>query len=327
LVFHATGSSAFTNTLRKILGTRLRGLFKFFNSFMSIKASIDVLICDEAHRIRENSTSRYTPKHQRTNVPQINELLSVSKLSIYFIDEFQIVRPNEIGSSKLIMDAAKSLGIKDENIKTFDLKTQFRCSGSDSYLRWLDNTLMIRNTDKEMLTEEDRMDFQIIDDPVDLKLIIDEKNAEKKNSARLVAGFCWPWSAPNPDGSLVEDVVIDGLAMPWENKKQFWKWATDDSGMEQVGTVYTAQGFEFDYIGILFSDDLIYDWNINQWKAVPEKSYDLAAKRGNSNFDKHLKNVYRVLMSRAHKGCYVYFKNKDTEEYFRSKIKLYTDID
>ena len=89
LVFHATGSSAFTNTLRKILGTRLRGLFKFFNSFMSIKASIDVLICDEAHRIRENSTSRYTPKHQRTNVPQINELLSVSKLSIYFIDEFQ----------------------------------------------------------------------------------------------------------------------------------------------------------------------------------------------------------------------------------------------
>jgi hypothetical protein len=186
---------------------------------------------------------------------------------------------------------------------------------------------MIRNTDKEMLTEEDRMDFQIIDDPVDLKLIIDEKNAEKKNSARLVAGFCWPWSAPNPDGSLVEDVVIDGLAMPWENKKQFWKWATDDSGMEQVGTVYTAQGFEFDYIGILFSDDLIYDWNINQWKAVPEKSYDLAAKRGNSNFDKHLKNVYRVLMSRAHKGCYVYFKNKDTEEYFRSKIKLYTDID
>ena len=47
--------------------------------------------------------------------------------------------------------------------------------------------------------------------------------------------------------------------MPWERKNQFWKWATDDSGMEQVGTVYTAQGFEFDYIGVIFCNDLV--WN------------------------------------------------------------------
>src|SRR3990167_3861863 len=54
MVFHATGSSAFTNTLRQIVGIRANRLFKFFNSFDSIKENtIDVLICDEAHRIRE----------------------------------------------------------------------------------------------------------------------------------------------------------------------------------------------------------------------------------------------------------------------------------
>ena len=47
--------------------------------------------------------------------------------------------------------------------------------------------------------------------------------------------------------------------MPWEKKDQFWKWATDGSGMEQVGTVYTAGGMEFDYIGVIFGNDLVYD--------------------------------------------------------------------
>ena len=94
------------------------------------------------------------------------------------------------------------------------------------------------------------------------------------------------------------------------------------SGMEQVGTVYTSQGFEFDYIGIIFGKDLIYDSENKTWISMPEKSYDIMAKRNNQKFTEHLKNVYRVLMSRAHKGCYVYFMDKDTEEYFKSKIKV-----
>src|SRR3989344_768167 len=62
-VIHATGSSAFTNTLRKIVGVRARPLFKFFNSFIAVEPdSFDVLNCDEAHRIRETSVNRYTPK-------------------------------------------------------------------------------------------------------------------------------------------------------------------------------------------------------------------------------------------------------------------------
>ena len=93
---------------------------------------------------------------------------------------------------------------------------------------------------------------------------IRKRNAEKRNSARIVAGFCWPWSPPNHDGSLVPDVWVGDFALPWENKDTFWKWATDDSGMEQVGTVYTAQGFEFDYIGVIFGPDLVRGLNFER---------------------------------------------------------------
>jgi len=100
-VIHATGSSAFTNTLRKILGIRSSKQFKFFNSFTNYKENqIDVLICDEAHRIRKTSESRWTPRISKTGEPQIDELIRSAKLSVFFIDEYQIVRPNEIGSVK-----------------------------------------------------------------------------------------------------------------------------------------------------------------------------------------------------------------------------------
>lgn len=109
--------------------------------------------------------------------------------------------------------------------------------------------------------------------------------------------------------------------MSWENKDEFWKWATEDSGMKQIGTVYTSQGFEFDYIGVIFGNDLVWNKETKSWYAKPENSCDNMAKRGNDEFAKHLKNVYRVLLSRAHKGVYVYCMDKDTEEYLKSKAK------
>lgn len=318
-VVHATGAAAFTKILRKIVGIRASNLFMFFNSFITTTPnSFDVLICDEAHRIRESSVNRYTPRTQRTDLPQIDELLRVAKLNIFFIDEYQIVRPKEIGGVAMLKDAAKRFGITETNIAEFELQTQFRCSGSDAYLQWLDHVLEIRDT---QITEFDaKMEFLIFTDPSTMMFEIRKRNDEKKNSARIVAGFCWPWSKPNRDGSLVNDVKIGDFQMPWENKDQFWKFSIDDSGMEQVGTVYTVQGMEFDYIAVIFGKDLVYDFEQNKWKSDPESTYDTQVKRNNPVLVDHLKNAYRVLMSRAHKGVYIYFMDKDTEKYFRSHL-------
>ncbi len=318
-VFHATGSSAFTNTLRKIVGIRAKNLFKFFNSFAQTEPnSIDVLVCDEAHRIRKNSNNRYTRRESRSDLPQIDELLRIAKLNIFFIDENQIVRPEEIGNIDLIKQAARRFDIEDRDIAEFELKTQFRCSGSDAYLQWLDKVLGI--SDSEFGTFDARMKFKICATPAEMMTEIRERNLENKNSARIVAGFCWPWSKPNRDGTLVPDVQIGDFAMPWEKKSTFWKWATDDSGMEQVGTVYTAQGFEFDYIGVIFGKDLVFDPQSNDWKSIPQHSHDTQVRRKNPNLTRHLKNVYRVLMSRAHRGVYVHFMDKSTEDHFRKAL-------
>ena len=91
--FHATGSRAFTENLRKNVGSRAAAQFKYFNSFLDADDSLDVLICDEAHRIRESSNNRFTKKENRTDRPQIDELIDAAKTSVFFIDDLQVVRP------------------------------------------------------------------------------------------------------------------------------------------------------------------------------------------------------------------------------------------
>ncbi|MBN2042619.1 MAG: DUF2075 domain-containing protein [Candidatus Aenigmarchaeota archaeon] len=327
-VYHATGSAAFTQTLRKIVGFRASKLFKYFNNFGDKKENeIDILICDEAHRIRRNSNLRYTPSHLRTDTPQVEELINSSKVSVFFLDEYQIVRPTEIGGVELIRKTAEKFGA---DIYGFELKTQFRCNGSDGYLNWVDNLLGVRETKNTFLTQKEKMEIKIFDSPHKLYEAIKKKNEKKPNSARMVAGFCWPWSNPRPDGTLENDVVIGDFRMPWEGKTGYKLapnippaplWAYEINGVNQIGCIYTIQGFEFDYVGVIFAEDLSYDPGKKEWVCHPENSSDPALRINKENFMDYVRNVYRVLLTRGMKGCYIYFMNKDTENFFRSRIK------
>ena len=91
-------------------------------------------------------------------------------------------------------------------------------------------------------------------------------------------------------------------------------------GFHQVGCIYTAQGFEFDYVGVIFGNDLVYDWDRMTWVGKKENSHDGAVKRSKEQFVDLVKNTYRVLLSRGMKGCYVCFLDKGTERFFRSRM-------
>lgn len=315
---YATGSKAFTKTLRKIIGARGAIQFKYFNSYTHAESNeIDVLVSDEAHRIRKTSNNRFTRKENKSSSPQIDELLKVAKVAVFFIDDDQVVRPDEIGSTAYIREAATK---HNANVSEYELEVQFRCNGSDAFVNWINNTLGIRRTANVIWDLHEEFDFKVIDTPVKLKKEIDQKIKEGYR-ARIAAGFCWPWSNPRQDGSLVNDVIIGDFKMPWERKNRFWEWATEKSGEDQIGTVYTSQGFEFDYMGVIVGNDLTYDFENQKWRGNPENSSDAFVKRSKDNFTQYVKNTYRVLLSRGMKGCYVYFMDKDTERFFKSRIE------
>lgn len=81
-----------------------------------------------------------------------------------------------------------------------------------------------------------------------------------------------------------------------------------------------SQGFEFDYAGVIFGPDLVHRPGTG-WIGQKEHSHDTVVKRSGDKFVDLVKNVYRVLLSRAMKGCYVYFMDKETENFFRSRTE------
>ncbi len=214
---YATGSRAFTGTLRKIIGTRGAIQFKFFNGYASAQPNeVDVLVCDEAHRIRSTSDSRFTSKAKRTGSAQIDELLNAAKVVVFLLDDKQVVRPNEIGSSEYIRERAESSGCE---LSEYQLEAQFRCGGSDGFVNWISNTLGIERTANILWEGDKNFEFRIFDGPDALERAIREKAADGL-SARMMAGFCWPWSPPRTDGTLVDDVVIGGYRRPWNAKPE-----------------------------------------------------------------------------------------------------------
>jgi DUF2075 family protein len=323
---YVTGSKAFTETIRKILGTRGAQQVKFFNSYMSVQAgAIDVMVCDEAHRIRKTSNNMYTKKDKRSNKSQLEELFDASKVAVFFIDDRQIVRPDEIGSSRLIAEFAKSHDIR---LYECDLTAQFRCNGSDAFINWVNHTLNIEVTANPFWEASNPFEFKIFDSPEALEKAIHAKAAEKA-SARMSAGFCWKWSDPDSTGNLLDDVVVGDWKRPWDAKPGAGRlakgippaalWAYDPNGIGQVGCVYTAQGFEFDYIGVIIGKDLVYRSG-KGWVGVKEESCDTMVKRSKDKFVDLVKNTYRVLLTRGMKGCYVYFLDDETRKFFESRI-------
>ncbi|MFO0691918.1 MAG: DUF2075 domain-containing protein, partial [Polyangiales bacterium] len=325
---YATGSKAFTTTMRKIVGTRASAQFKYFNSYdRALADEIDVLVCDEAHRIRETSANRFTRATHRSGKPQIQELIDAARVSVFFIDDRQGVRPAEIGSSELIRQYASANACE---LLEFELEAQFRCAGSDGFLRWVDNTLDIDRTANVLWDlADDAFEFRIFADPESLEAAIFAR-AREGFTARMTAGFCWPWSQPEPDGTLVPDVTVGDFERPWNAradakglargvpKSDFW--AYDPRGIGQIGCVYTAQGFEFDYVGVIWGNDLVFDPDASRWVGRPSASRDTAVKRGD-DFVNLVKNTYRVLLSRGMKGCYVHFLDRNTERFVRSRLE------
>jgi len=324
-VQHATGSKAFTSNLWRVLGARSKAQVKYFNSFAGTPDdAIDVILADEAHRIRTTSNSRFTPAPRRSTLPQVDELISAAKTTVFFIDDFQAVRPGEIGSTALVREAAIRFDARYEQI---DLRTQFRCAGSDEYIDWLDQLLEIRKT-ATMSLGDAQFDFKLVDDPVELDRMIKER-VSAGAMARLMGGFCWPWSKPNADGTLVDDVRIGGFQRPWNAQPDARQlatnippapyWATDPNGVGQVGCIYTAQGFEFDYAGVIWGEDLVI--RNGEWVGQPSASRDTMMKRGaGARFTDCVKNSYRVLLTRGMKGCYLFCSDAETVAFIRSRL-------
>ncbi len=301
--------------------TVIRNLFRGSGAFIETQNNeFDALIVDEAHRLNKHSGL-----FGNLGENQIKEIIAASKFSVFFIDEDQRVTLKDIGRKQEIEIWASTAGA---SITELELNSQFRCNGSDGYLAWLDNILQIRETANEEITDLE-YDFNIVDTPSELRDIIFEKN-KLNNRARMVAGYCWRW--PSKTDSSAYDIEFPeyDFRMKWNLTEDGSTWIISPESVNQIGCIHTCQGLEVDYIGVIVGEDLV----VRNGKIIADPSKRASSDSSVKGYkrlmkekpietkemiDLVIKNTYRTLMTRGMKGCYVYFVDEETREYFKNQ--------
>ena len=316
---------------RAVYKERLKGTFsiKAIDGFFSGSGSyvyskpdeFGALIVDEAHRLNEKSGM-----YQNLGENQVKELIHAASFTAFFLDEDQKVTLNDIGTAEEIKKWASQLGA---SVTELELSSQFRCSGSDGYIAWLDHILDIRQTANTFFDYKG-FEFKVFDDPSSLREAILEKN-RSNNKARLVAGYCWPWnSRVDADKFDIEFPEYD-FRMKWNLTEDGSAWVIRPTSVNEIGCIHTCQGLEVEYIGVIIGDDLIVrdgkvlvdpskrdknDRTIrgykSQMKLEPDKTRKLVKEI--------VKNTYRTLMTRGMKGCFIYCNDLETRDYFKSRF-------
>lgn len=325
---YVSKNSAPRNVYQKKLKGEIRkssidNLFKGSGVYTSAGENIvDTILADEAHRLNKKSGI-----YQNMGENQIKEIIHASRCSVFFIDEGQRVTLNDIGSIKEIEHWAYLAGAEVTHMK---LVSQFRCNGSDGYLAWLDHVLDIRETANWDMEGID-YDIRIMDTPQEMQKVVVNQNGISDNRARILAGYCWNWIKEGINDTKIHDIKIDDFEISW-NLKNTTTFAIDDTSINEAGCIHTAQGLEFDYVGVIIGEDLRYeDGKIvtdftkrartdqslkgikKMYRENPEKAVKIA--------DEIIKNTYRTLMTRGMKGCYVYCVDPKLADYLRKCLK------
>lgn len=307
--------------------------------------SRDLLIVDEAQRINEwtvrtgqRNRKDIQEELERFNMTQLRELANSAKVLVLMMDDLQQTTANDYLTTEKVKEVADLIGA---DFQLYELEEQHRSGGSKTFEAWVDSLVDDVPT---VWHDEENFWVKVADSPAEMERILEEHSAE---DPRIMAGFCWPWTTKDPEtgkpfrhvDDVPYDIVIGNWSIQWNlrnNAEGYPKadlWAFNEKGARQAGSIFSGQGFEFDYCGVIMGPDLRYDATQARLKpdyqgseygtlkqvakreekeGVPTDAKDSALQR--------FRNGYRVLLTRGMKGVVVYSTDPATQELLKSIV-------
>lgn len=296
----------------------VESLFKGSGLFYaSASDEFDMLIADEAHRLQ-----RHSGANGRMGENQVKEIVNAAKTSVFFVDERQIVSLQDIGTLPELEKWADNANAK---VTRLELKTQFRCSGSNEFLDWVEHLLQY-DGNKPFKLSGATYELRLFDSPSELMEEI-RKRDRGGNRSRVVAGYCWEWKS-HEDLSQADIVFNEfGVSYQWNFAKDDI-WSITEGSIDQIGCIHTCQGLDFEYVGVIIGNDLLCrggnvlvnpcarssdDFTIKGWEQLMKRNPQETKRLLRAI----IKNTYRTLMTRGMKGCFLYVCDRELREYVR----------
>ena len=340
-VSYATNSTSLAKSLRerakrlgKAVDLPVAGLVTSSRTYWSKDrwaTPLDVLIVDEGHRIEKHTirtgfgnAPEVQAEIEANEQTQLFELAKSARVLVVLIDEAQSVMPASDCTVAHLHAMAERTGA---SLHMFELTEQHRSGGSAAYEAWVDALVAGQAVPWK---DEERFSVRVSDSPEEFEAYVFDPSARGADEgARLLAGFAWeyqPW--PKTEVRSIDDVPFDITIGTWEKRwnlrhpidgyPQASDWASNPTGAEQVGSMFTAQGFEFGRCGVLIGDDFRWDPTAQEWVVDVSKThwvkYGTEAKKDPARVEQLIRNQYRVLLTRAMAATAVYSPDPATRQ-------------
>lgn len=255
----------------------------------------DIIFVDEAHLLYSKSE----PYAHYRGQNQLTDLMNLAKVVVVVYDFDQVFQSKMYWDKDLLM---KTIGQHPHQL--FSMNFQYRMVASNEQVAWMDD--LTAQKPLRPFPTNSKFEFKVYDKAGDLFETIKRRNKEY-GMIRVVAtsGF------PRIDGR--HNVEMDTFNLPWDEwDPQRTPWAKREGSITQVGTIYTLQGFDLNYVGMIIGPSFGYDAKTDSMTVIPEKysHKEVFKKRKDRKFTRaeyqaFIANVLNVLIKRGKYGLYL----------------------
>lgn len=265
--------------------------------------TIDVAVIDEAHLLLSKADHYNNFYHDN----QLVEIIKRAKVVILVFDQYQVLRMKSLWTPERLEKITHQYPHQECH-----LHHQFRMTASDNLIDWFNHF-----TDKYELTAlpqdgRSHYDFRIYDDAEEMRQAIVKRNNEVGLS-RILSTSGYPSTL---DGG--KHYIQEGrFKLPWDQYNYtVTPWAELPQTINEVGSIYTCQGFDLNYTGIIIGPPIsqipgTYKLQINLDKYTDSEAFK---KRADLTDPKEIKaleermimNSLNVLFKRGVYGTYIY---------------------
>ena len=318
--------SSFRTTLKKVF-KNIKGLSAsmVIGPAQVSKEKYDLLVVDESHRLRRRvNLGAYFGAFDKAcsalnldkyNASELDWVTMQSKHTVLFYDEGQSIRPSD--AKKEQFDLIK----RDKNTSVLKLKSQFRVKGGNAYVEYIDALLYNNLEEGSSKFNSKEYEFTMFDS---LETMIEQIKLRDKESglSRLIAGYSWEWKS-NKDKNAF-DIKIDETQLKWNGTSN--DWINSDGAINEVGCIHTTQGYDLNYSGIIFGNEISFNPETKEIIVREENYFDKNGKQSIKD-PKELKafilNIYKTIMLRGIKGTYIYVCDPLLKAHFESFVPKY----
>ncbi len=292
-------------------------LFKTFASFSrASECDFDCVMFDEAHR----SYMWKFGNGVKREVDMIDRAFYATRVNVWFIDEDQAVTKDDYLTIDRIKNYAKKYNSEIIEAEDLKLTSQFRCLGGQSYIDFINGFLGYTEISKNHINKH--YEFKVFDTPNEMWNELQKHQKEYPNS-RLLAGYTHDWVSQNHTDEYDFNLEDGKFKFRW-NKKVAYSYINDPTQLDRIGSIHTIQGVDMAYAGVIIGKDIIYrNGKIVFDKTANAKTDSASGIRTADDklAEKLIRNTYKVLLTRAIYGTYVYCEDKALNDYLKSLLK------